>query len=134
MAEPCPWCGAVACRDAFDACLTLDFSDVRYGAVHHLAAHTYALQHRTHTDEFEAVVARFLLDHLDGPPPTPAEVAALQGAGSGATRVARREPGPTPEEPWASTVADVDTSSPEAYRSTVRAWAEAVASRFADGP
>lgn len=131
-AEPCPWCGVAACRARFDECLALDFSDARYGAVHHLTAHTYALQHRTQTDEFEAVVARFLLDHLDGPP-TPAAMAVVQGAAGGAVRVARREPGPTPEEPWATTVADVDTSSPEAYRSTVRAWAEAVASRFVGG-
>lgn len=60
-------------------------------------------------------------------------MAAVQRAANGATRVTRRDPGPTPTEPWTVTVADVDTRSPEAYRSTVRAWAEAVASRFVVG-
>ncbi len=131
MIGPCRWCGVEACHDRFDECLALDFSDARYGAVHHLSAHAYALQHRTYADEFEGVVARFVLDHLDEPP-GPASTAAVQQAASGAIRVARREPGPTPEEPWAVTVADIDPSSPEAYRSTVRAWAEAVASRFVE--
>jgi hypothetical protein len=131
-ATPCAWCGIAGCRDRFDECLALDFSDVRFGAVHHLTAHTYALQHRTHTDAFEAVVARFLLDHVERRP-TPDAMAALRDVAGGATQVVRREPGPRPEQAWPLTVADVDTTSPEAYVATVRAWAEVVASAFVEG-
>lgn len=132
MVERCPWCGVPSCRERFDECLALDFSDVRYGAVHHLTAHAYALQHRTYTSGFEPIVAAFLLEHLDGPP-SPEAMRVLTAGVDGATRVRREEPGPPPPEPRGPNVTDVDTSTPEAYRSTVRAWAEAVATRLLDG-
>ncbi|MEX1279309.1 MAG: DUF5946 family protein [Acidimicrobiia bacterium] len=131
MAQPCRWCGVEACRDRFDECLALDFSDARYGAVHHLTAHTYALQHRIYTDGFEVTVAGFLLDHLEQPP-TPGAMRALTADVDGGTRVRREEPGPPPSEPTGPSVADVVTDTPETYRASVRAWAQSVAERFVD--
>lgn len=43
----CPECSAAAslCKSRFDKCLALEFSNLRYGAVHNLTVCAYMLQH-----------------------------------------------------------------------------------------
>lgn len=127
----CDWCGGPACRQRYDDCLALEFSDVRYGVVHHLTAHAYALQHRWYEEAFEREAAAFLLDHLDRPP-SPEAIRGLTAGIDGATRVRRREPGPPLMDPIGPDVGELDTTSPETYRASVRTWAQTVARRFID--
>ena len=45
--NPCPECGAAdsVCETRFHECLTREFEDPAYGAVHHLTVAAYMLQH-----------------------------------------------------------------------------------------
>ena len=129
----CTYCGVPDCEALFHACLELDFTDPGYGLVHHLVVGAYMLQHDAYSDTVRAAMTAFVHEHLDGPP-TPYAMSRIRAATDGAVRVLRGTPRhPLPASPPAAanvppaTVADVDTSSAEGYRQTVRKWAQAVA-------
>jgi hypothetical protein len=121
----CASCGVVECETAFHACLAADFSDARYGMVHHLVVATYGLQHGWYTDEATPGIVDFVLAHLDDPP-TDGDRRAIRVATDGPVQVRRRSPHPLPIE-WKLTVDHVDRESARAYVATVRAWAASVA-------
>ena len=126
----CAHCGVPECDVRFHACLERDYTDPGYGAVHHLVVSAYMLQHDAYADDVRPAMVDFVLAHLDAPP-TAHEMRRIRAATDGPARVRRRPDDPAPARPPAEeaqvTVADVDTTSAEAYRRTVRRWAEAVA-------
>lgn len=127
----CVHCGVEGCEAKFHECLDRDFTDPDYGVVHHLTVSTYMLQHNAYTDEVTTPMAAFVLDHLDTPPGD-REKRGIRSRVDGKQRVTRREPSPPvfPPAGWSMTIDDVDLATGEAYRATVRAWAESVASEI----
>ncbi len=128
----CPHCGVPDCDDLFHRCLELDYTDSRYGTVHHLVVSAYVLQHGWSAHDVRASMSEFVLAHLDRAPSAHA-MRRIRAAVDGPARV-RRRPEDDPTSPprtgadrATATIADVDTSSPEAYRRTVRTWAHDVA-------
>ncbi|QZT64677.1 DUF5946 family protein [Mycolicibacterium austroafricanum] len=124
----CPHCGVEACEARFQDCLERDYTDPGYGVVHHLTVGAYMLQHNSFLDENIAGTVDFLLRHLDQTPDESAKRAIRRWA-DGPRRVARRDEHTSPSAPqggWTSSIADVDVTTAEAYRTTVRAWAAAV--------
>ena len=136
MPPTCAHCGVPVCDARFHACLERDYTDPGYGAVHHLVVGAYMLQHDAYADDVRAAMADFVLAHLDEPP-SAHTMRRIRAHTDGPARVRRRPDDPAPatgrpppaEEALGPqvTVADVDTTSAEAYRRTVRRWAEAVA-------
>ena len=129
MTAPCcPRCGACGCRAAFDACLVLDYSDSRYGTVHHLTVATYMLQHGIYADGVTADAARFIIRHIDRPP-DPYTMKELRRHTDGATKVVSPDSATSQrlQREWPYTIRDVDTSNEHTYRRTVRRWAKSVA-------
>lgn len=129
MPPTCAHCGVPECDARFHACLERDYTDPGYGAVHHLVVGAYMLQHDAYADDVRAAMADFVLAHLDEPP-SAHTMRRIRAHTDGPARVRRRPddpPAPAPVRKTRVTVADVDTTSAEAYRRTVRRWAEAVA-------
>lgn len=127
----CRECGATDCTAAFHACLAADFSDERYGIVHHLVVAAYGLQHRWYPAETASMMVEFVRGHLDRPP-SDHDRRLIRQAADGSVRVRARQPeGPSPE--WDLSVGDVDLGSADTYQSTVRTWARSVAETL-DGP
>ncbi|GAB3227514.1 DUF5946 family protein [Mycolicibacterium hippocampi] len=133
MAAGCPYCGVDDCETKFHACLDRDFSDPEYGVVHHLTVSTYMLQHGRYTDENVHAMAEFVLAYLDEPPNQHAR-SEIRQRSDGSRRIIRRgEESRSLVLRCQDSIGDVDLSTPENYRTSVRRWAEAVA-RAARGP
>ncbi len=129
----CDECGAASqrgldCREQWDELISLEFSDVRAGAVHFLTVTCYQLQHPrafplavaardTLTQALADVVVRDrpVTDVRD-------EVAhAVEDA-----HPADEAPAPSPAMRWSCTVADLGPPEPGLHTARVRQWAGAV--------
>ncbi|BBX70449.1 hypothetical protein MPSYJ_39100 [Mycolicibacterium psychrotolerans] len=97
--------------------------------MHHLTVGAYMLQHNRYADGHERGVVEFVLRHLDRTPDERIK-REIRRRVDGTQRVARRDRDAPPRRPrsgWSSSIADVDLTTADAYRTSVRAWAEAVA-------
>jgi hypothetical protein len=113
------------CEATFHAFLTYDFSDPGYGAVHHLVVAAYMLQHDQYDDETRETMLATVVPWLDRAP-TDHDRAQIRAAFDGPRRAIKRESrAPSVPRAWRLTVEDVNDSSAEAYRRTVRTWAAA---------
>jgi len=75
----CPECGAhlspnASCQAFFDECISLEFLDPAYGAVHHLTVATYMLQHSSKLSSEGWLAMRQLLREFLVEKKNPAEV------------------------------------------------------------
>jgi hypothetical protein len=127
--ETCQHCGYANCQDMFHHALTLDFTDLEYGAVHHLLVTTYMLQHNRYTATAAKDIVAVMQTLLET---TPSEYhkRLIRQQASNTTHVIRREPAPPLRTRWHYTIGGVDISSNEAYIRTVRAWATATFAEF----
>jgi len=123
--HPCVDCGAAGCEARFHACLAADFSDPAYGRVHHLVVPTYGLQHGWYSAVYEPWAVEFLHDHLDRPP-SDHERRSIRAAADGPTQVRDRQPRHRAVD-WPRHVGHVDLTSADTYVTTVRRWADSVA-------
>jgi Family of unknown function (DUF5946) len=124
----CQHCHFPSCEEKFHHALTLDFTNLEYGMVHHLLVTTYMLQHNRYTTQAAFGIVQIMQTLLESAPSEHHRQLVRQNS-SGTTRVIRREPAPPLRAVWQHTIGDVDLSSGEAYIRTVRAWAETT---FAD--
>jgi hypothetical protein len=124
--EPCPWCDGLNCEARFHAYLVHDFTDPEYGAVHHLVVATYMLQHDVYDPDTLETMLEFVTRWMHDVP-SDHDRRSIRAAFDGSNRAVNRDRLP-PVSPraWTMTVLDVDDSSSESYRRTVRAWARSV--------
>jgi hypothetical protein len=125
----CIHCHFATCEEKFYHALTLDYTDLEYGAVHHLLVATYMLQHNRYTLQAAFDIVQVMQTLLETAPSQHHKQLVRQFS-SGATRVIRREPAPPLRATWQHTIGDVDLSSGEAYTRTVRLWAEITFAEF----
>jgi hypothetical protein len=126
----CDACGAERCEARFHACLAADFTDPRFGAVHHLVVPAYALQHGWYTEDAEHDIVQFVLARLHRPPDD-RDRRRVRADADGPARVLARPPRPR-RLPWTHHVGHVDLRDPDRYTATVRAWAASVATALRD--
>jgi hypothetical protein len=131
IARHCPECGALlsdadSCSTYFDQCLALEFSDARYGAVHHLTVPAYFLQHpsRLSRDGWQAMRETLRAFVIDGK--TPAQMRSVSATAAknislkkGASLMLQQ-----PVQ-WRKTIADVQLDDPVCYCADVQNWAAA---------
>jgi hypothetical protein len=125
----CIHCGFATCEEKFHHALKLDFTDLEYGAVHHLLVTTYMLQHNRYTPQAAFGIVQIMQTLLETAPSEYHKQLVRQFS-SGATRVIRREPVPPLRAAWQHTIGDVDLNSGEAYTRTVRLWAATTFAEF----
>jgi hypothetical protein len=132
----CPECGAPISAD--DSCtlryqrfLALEFSDARFGAVHHLTVPAYMLQHPSQLSSADwhamrQTLSAFLIDVV-----TPAQMrqritrsVQAQPQKESLTRGAQFQF--PPGFAFTRTILSVDDSSPETYCRDIEAWARQV--------
>lgn len=126
----CPECGAVwrdgrTCKDVFDECLNLEFSDRVAGSVHHLTVICYMIQHNGYSDEALAWVVKRLGEFLEGGV-TPQMVRLEHGAqvtsGARDWKVTGRPSRPMPPD-WPVHITDLQWSTPADYCLKITQWA-----------
>lgn len=130
--EPCPECGApeTACEARYHACLSLEFSDPGYGAVHHLTVATYTLQHSSKLTctgwlEMRQLLHEFLVENK--------APAAIRQQNKDKVDSGKRQfkiKSKTGERiisksSWTKTICDVRTEDAERYCADVTEWARA---------
>jgi Family of unknown function (DUF5946) len=125
--SPCPYCGGVDCESRFQNVLIHDFTDPDFGSVHHLLVAAYMAQHDVYDDATLEVMLEFMARSMDSFP-TDHDRAQIRAIFDGSRRAVKRDRIAPPTSPrgWTMTVLDVDDSSAEAYRRTVRTWARSV--------
>jgi hypothetical protein len=135
MAEVCPECGAPRtleedCFERFGHYMGLEMTDPGYGAVHYLTVPAYMLQHPSQLSlrgwqEERELLRQFLREGV-----TPKMARARGRAYDSGVRDWSLKKGPRLELPegfrWASTILDVDESTPEQYRQAIERWARSV--------
>jgi hypothetical protein len=125
----CQHCGFPNCEEKFHHALTLDFTNLEYGVVHHLLVTTYLLQHNHYTPHAARDIVQIMQILLETIP-TEYHKKQVRQCSSGTTRVIRHEPAPPLRDSWALTIESVDFTSSQAYTRTVRAWAAATFTEF----
>lgn len=131
----CPECGAVLvdeqiCQDIFYACLSLEFSDPAYGAVHNLTVPAYYLQHpillsRAGWEQMRATLAGFLVDGLSV---GQMRRQAAETLDSSQRNFSFRKGAPMDLTGivWARTIADICLDDADTYRADIHRWAQSV--------
>jgi hypothetical protein len=82
----CIHCGFATCEEKFYHALTLDYTDLEYGAVHHLLVATYMLQHNRYTLQAAFDIVQVMQTLLETAPSQHHKQLVRQFS-SGATRV-----------------------------------------------
>ena len=131
----CPECGAVntdekTCETHYQECLVKEFSDPRYGAVHHLTVAAYMLQHSSKLSlqgwlETRKLLREFLIENKP-----PAEIRRQNKnkvdsgrrkwnitSTDGIAKISRTD--------WTKTILDVRLENAEVYCADVTTWAHA---------
>ncbi len=129
----CPECGASdeLCKSRFDEFLALEFSDMGYGAVHHLTVTAYMIQHSSKLTRegwlFERDLLReFLIDNK-----SPAFIRKqnkdIVDSGKRKFKIKSRDGLPViNKSTWTKTILDVRMEKAEVYCADVTAWARSV--------
>ncbi len=124
----CPECGANDCKSRFDECLALEFSDLRYGAVHNLTVCAYMLQHSSQLSREGWLYERDLLREfiVEGKSPSVIRQQVKDSVDSGKRTFKFKSKDGKPvihKSTWTRTILDVRTENPETYCADVAAWA-----------
>lgn len=129
----CPECGANGslCKERFDEILALEFSDMRYGAVHHLTVSAYMLQHSSRLSKEGWLHERKLLREflVENKPPSfiRKQNRDLVDSGRRTFKFKSMDDKPVIQKPsWARTILDVHMGDPETYCTDITAWARSV--------
>jgi len=129
----CPECGAddSLCKAHFDECLVLEFSDMRYGAVHNLTVCTYMLQHSSQLSREGWLYERDLLREfiVEGKSSSVIRQQVKDSVDSGKRAFKFKSKDGKPvihKSTWTQTILDVRTEDPEIYCADVTAWARSM--------
>ena len=127
----CPECGASDCKSRFDECLALEFSDMRYGAVHNLTVCAYMLQHSSQLSKEGWLYERDLLREfiMEGKSPSVIRQQVKDSVDSGKRTFKFKSADGKPvihKSTWTRTILDVRTEDAETYCADVTAWARSV--------
>lgn len=129
----CPECGAAGelCKTRFDECLALEFTDVGYGAVHHLTVSAYMLQHSSQLTREGWLHERELLREflVDNKPPAfiRKQNRDLVDSGKRTFKIKSRDGRRIIlKSAWTRTILDVRAEDAETYCADVNAWARSV--------
>lgn len=129
--DVCQQCGGVGCEERFHGFLALEYTDERYGVVHHLTVPAYMLQH---PQQLSREAWRMMRETLrtflvEGVSPAQRRKQVREKVDSGARSWSMRK-GPRMMLPeafaWSETISGVDSSTPEQYCKDVEAWARSV--------
>lgn len=129
----CPECGAPdnLCQTRFDEFLALEFSDLRYGAVHNLTVATYMLQHSSRMSKEGWLHERDLLREFIVEKKSPSlirqQVKDSVDSGKRTFKFKSKDGKPVIDKTtWMKTILDVRTENPDVYCEDITAWARAV--------
>ena len=129
----CPECGATdfLCKSRFDECLALEFSDLRYGAVHNLTVCAYMLQHSSQLSRDGWLYQRNLLREfiVDGKSPSVIRQQVKDSVDSGKRTFKFKSKDGMPliqKSTYTKTILDIRTDDAETYCADVTAWARSV--------
>jgi hypothetical protein len=129
----CPECGApgMVCEARYNEFLALEFSDPRYGAVHHLTVAAYMLQHSSNLTREGWLYERELLREFLVEDKSPALVRQQKrdvvDSGKRQFKIKSRTGQPLiARTAWNRTILDVRADDAEAYCQDVEMWARAV--------
>ena len=126
----CPECSAldILCKTRFDEFLVLEFTEINFGAVHHLTVTTYMLQHSSKLTREGWLHMRQLLKEflVENKPPEQVrqQNRDLVGSGKRKFKIASRDGLPViNKSAWTKTILDVRSENAEVYCADVTAWA-----------
>jgi len=129
----CPECGATdtLCKTRFDEFLVLEFTDVSYGAIHHLTVAAYMLQHSSKLTREGWLHMRGLLREflVENKPPEfiRKQNRDLVDSGKRKFKITSKDGLPViSKTSWVKTILDVRTENAEMYCEDVTLWARAV--------
>jgi hypothetical protein len=129
----CPECGATdsLCKSRFDECLALEFSDLRYGAVHNLTVATYMLQHSSQQRKegwlYERDLLREFIVEKKSPSLIRQQVKDSVDSGKRTFKFKSKDGKPViGKTAWKKTILDIRSDDPEVYCADVTAWAKSV--------
>ena len=129
----CPECGApeTSCKSRFDEFLSLEFTDVGFGVVHHLTVAAYMLQHSSKlTREGWLHMLELLREFLiENKPPEHVrkQNRDLVDSGKRKFKIASKNGLPVVNKfTWTKTILDVRAENAEIYCADVNSWAMSV--------
>jgi hypothetical protein len=129
----CPECGARdgLCQTRFDEFLALEFSDLRYGAVHNLTVATFMLQHSSRMSKEGWRYERDLLREfiVEKKSPSLIRQQVKDSVDSGKRRFTFKSKDGVPviqKSTWTKTILDVRAENAKVYCEDINAWARSV--------
>jgi hypothetical protein len=129
----CPECGAAdnLCQSRFDEFLILEFTDVGYGAVHHLTVAAYMVQHSSKMTRegwlFERNLLRQFLIENKPPAYIRKQNKDVVDSGKRKFKIKSRDGKPVIDKTtWSKMILDVRSENPDVYCEDITAWARSV--------
>jgi hypothetical protein len=129
----CPECGAAdsLCQARFDEFLALEFSDMRYGAVHNLTVATYMLQHSSRLSRegwlYERDLLREFIVEKKSPSLIRQQIEDSVDSGKRTFKFKSKAGRPViNKSTWTKTILDVRIDNADVYCEDVIAWARSV--------
>ncbi|HMB23963.1 MAG: DUF5946 family protein [Chloroflexota bacterium] len=126
----CPECGAPdnLCQTRFDEFLALEFSDLRYGAVHNLTVATFMLQHSSRLSRegwlYERELLREFIMEKKSPDLVRQQNKDSLDSGKRTFKFKSKDGKPViVKSTWRKTILDVHAENPEEYCAAIAAWA-----------
>ena len=124
--QACPECGALGCREKFDAMMALEFeSPTVFGAVHHITVLCYNLQHPSNFSEealawMHTSLRSVMIDGMSAATlrkyaakiPKDVKIKRPESRSVDAKKIT-----------WSMTVADIRTENPAEYTEDAKKWA-----------
>ena len=129
----CPECGApeISCKSRFDEFLILEFTDVDYGAIHHLTVAAYMIQHSSKLTRegwlhMRELLREFLVENKS-PEHVRRQNRDLVDSGKRKFKIASKDGLPVINKSlWKKTILNVRTENAEVYCADVNLWARAM--------
>ncbi|HET9913823.1 MAG TPA: DUF5946 family protein [Anaerolineales bacterium] len=129
----CPECGASdnLCQTRFDEFLALEFSDLRYGAVHNLTVATFMLQHSSRMSKegwlYERDLLREFIVEKKSPSLIRQQVKDSVDSGKRTFKFKSKDGKPVIDKTiWAKTILDVRAENADVYCKDIATWARSV--------
>jgi hypothetical protein len=129
----CPECGAPdhLCQTRFDEFLILEFTDVGYGAVHHLTVAAFMVQHSSKMTRESWLFERDLLREflVENKPPAYIRKQNEDIVDSGKRNFKIKSKTGLPvvdKKTWSTTILDVRAENADVYCEDITAWARSV--------
>ena len=126
----CPECGAPdsLCQRRFDELLALEFSNMAYGAVHHLTVATFMLQHSSKLSRegwlYERELLREFLVDNKSPELIRRQNKDLVDSGRRKFKFVSKDGKPMVNKiQWTKSILDVHTEDAEVYCKDIETWA-----------